>query len=183
MINSIYLILYLEFCKIGAFSVGGGLATIPFLQELVEQYGWITQQELIDIVAIAESTPGAIGVNAATFMGYKVAGIWGGIISVLGLVSPAIVIIVIVARIFDKFRKNKTVQDAFYGIRPAAAGIIAAAAINVGFVAFGFGGDDIAFQILRIAVCGIIYWLIQKYNKHPIFFIIIGGILGIILPL
>ncbi len=173
------LTLYLEFFKIGAFAVGGGLATIPFLQDLIIKYGWITQSELIDIVAVAESTPGAVGVNAATFMGYKVAGVWGGITSVLGLVTPFIIIIVIIAHFFAKFKDNKKVKQAFYGIRPVAAGIIGAAGIEVGLVAFGIGVDDIITQVIRLSIGLGIYFLITKFKKHAIVYIILGALLGI----
>ncbi len=175
----IYLTLYFNFFKIGAFAVGGGLATIPFLQELIEMYGWITQKELIDIVAVAESTPGAVGVNAATFMGYKVAGIWGGIVSVLGLITPSIIIIVIIAHYFAKFKDNPKVKSAFYGMRPVAAAIIGAAGIEVGRVAFGLGTDAIFAQLLRLVTGLILYFLIVKLKKHPIFYIALGAILGI----
>ncbi|OOB76856.1 MAG: chromate transporter [Epulopiscium sp. Nuni2H_MBin003] len=177
----IYLTLYLEFFKIGAFAVGGGLATIPFLQELIEKYHWITQSELIDIVAVAESTPGAVGVNAATFMGYKVAETLGGIIAVLGLISPSIVIIVIIAHFFNRFRQNQYVKKAFYGLRPVAAGIIGAAGVSVGVVAFGIGTDDISIQITRLLIGLIMYFLIEKYSKHPIVYIALGAVIGIIL--
>ncbi len=179
----IYLILYLNFMKIGAFSVGGGLATVPFLQELVDKYGWISHAELIDIIAVAESTPGAIGANAATFMGYKTAGFWGGIVAVLGLVTPAVIIIAVIAHFFDKFIHNKKVQNAFYGIRPVAAGIIAAAGIEVAIVAFelDFAGGFSGGSVVKMAIALGIYWLIVRYKKHPIMYIAGGALLGILI--
>ena len=115
----IFLKLYLVFFKIGLFAIGGGLATLPFLQELVEQYGWITSQDLLDMIAISESTPGPIGINSATFVGYKTAGLLGGIIATLGLVTPSVIIIMIIAHYFMKFSEQPVIRSAFYGLRPA----------------------------------------------------------------
>ena len=93
----IYLRLFIAFFKIGLFAVGGGLATIPFLQELIHRYGWVTSQELVNMIAISESTPGPIGVNMATYVGFETAGIWGAIIATTGLVTPSVIIIMLIA--------------------------------------------------------------------------------------
>ena len=127
----IYLQLFYEFFKTGLFVFGGGLATIPFLQEISVKTGWYTTQQLMDMVAISESTPGPIGVNMATYVGYTVAGISGGIIATLGLVTPCIIIACIVARLLYKFRESTYVNAAFYGLRPASLGLISAAGLVV----------------------------------------------------
>ncbi|ONI44872.1 chromate transporter [Candidatus Epulonipiscioides gigas] len=183
---NLILLLYFEFFKIGAFAVGGGLATIPFLEELIDKYHWITHEDLINIIAIAESTPGAVGVNAATFMGYQTAGIFGGILAVLGLITPSIIIIVIVAQIFHKFKTNAYVQAAFYGIRPVAAGIIGAAGISVAIIAFGLKGvflgnpiEPIYATLFKVLLGVVFFYLIEKFKKHAVVYIILGALVGI----
>ena len=117
----IYAKLFWEFFKAGLFAIGGGMATVPFLQEMGDATGWFTSAELADMIAISESTPGPIGVNMATYVGNVTAGIPGGIIATLGLVTPSVIIILIVATVLKKFRDNKYVNSAFYGLRPATA--------------------------------------------------------------
>ncbi len=174
----IYLRLFLEFLKIGTFSVGGGLATLPFLAELVEKYSWITQNDLVDIIAIAESTPGPIGVNAATYMGFKTAGVFGGIAATAGLVFPALIIIAFVAHYFMKFNENKLVRSAFYGLRPAVTGMIAAAGFQVATISLvnmgiTFDAANITgfitgfFNFKEIILFAVVFFLLNKYNKHP----------------
>ena len=127
----IYLQLFWEFAKIGLFAVGGGMATLPFLERLSEKTGWFAPTLIADMVAISESTPGPIGINMATYVGFTVAGIPGAIIATLGEVSPAIVIIVLIAKLLNNFRENKYVDRSFYGLRPASTGLIGAALITV----------------------------------------------------
>ena len=127
----ILIILFLEFFKVGLFSVGGGLATIPFLYELAAKYNWFDEKMLMDMIAVSQSTPGAIGVNMATFAGFRASGILGGIIATLGLVTPSIIVIIIVAHFLNKFKESRTVESIFYGLRPAVASLIAAAGYQV----------------------------------------------------
>lgn len=182
----IYMKLYLVFLKIGLFSIGGGLATLPFLQEIVHKYGWITSEELLNMIAISESTPGPIGINAATFVGHNTAGIPGGILATLGLITPSIIIIIIIAHYFSKFSEEPLVQSAFYGIRPAVTGLIGAAGFEVAKITlFNLGkyADtnklmDI-FQLKGIVLFGIILYLINKFNKHPIIYLLGAAIVGI----
>ena len=110
----IYFLLFIEFFKIGLFSVGGGLATIPFLYDLANKYTWFDHNMLTDMIAVAESTPGPIGVNMATFAGFHSAGILGGIIATLGLILPSIIVIIIIANFLNKFKESKAVDSAFY---------------------------------------------------------------------
>ncbi|MDN6852659.1 MAG: chromate transporter, partial [Tetragenococcus koreensis] len=116
----IYLQLFYEFFKTGLFSVGGGLATMPFLYDMADRTGWFTYGQLADMIAISESTPGAIGINMATYVGYLTVGPVGGIIATVGLVSPAIIIIMIIGGFLTKFRNNFYVDAVFYGLRPAS---------------------------------------------------------------
>ena len=123
------LCLFWEFFKIGLFAVGGGMATIPFLYDLSDRTGWFTYTQLADMIAISESTPGPIGVNMATYVGYEMSGVLGSISTTLGFVAPSIIIIVIVSIFLQKFRNNRYVESAFYGLRPASSGLIASAAL------------------------------------------------------
>lgn len=181
----IYLSLFFEFFKIGLFSVGGGLATIPFLYDLASRHPeWYTAQDVADMIAISESTPGPIGVNMATYAGYQTAGILGGIIATLGLIAPAIIIIFIVAKILNAFKDNKYVKGAFYGLRPASIGLILAALFGVVKIALinldaKTLGGFFNYKAIILAVC---LFLIQKFFKkiHPIALIAIAAVVGII---
>lgn len=120
----IYCLLFIEFFKTGLFSIGGGLATIPFLKEIALRYDWFSPAELTNMLAVSESTPGAIGVNMATYSGFHAAGVLGALVSTFGLILPSILIILLIARALTSFQKSKLVQRGFYGLRPAAAGLV-----------------------------------------------------------
>ena len=181
----IFLSLFFEFFKVGLFSIGGGLATIPFLYDLASRRPeWYTAQDVADMIAISESTPGPIGVNMATFAGYQTAGVFGGIIATLGLVAPAIIIIFIVAKILNAFKDDKYVQRAFYGLRPASVGLILAALFGVVKIALinidaGTIGGFFNYKAIILAVC---LYVIQKIfpKLHPIALIGIAAVVGII---
>lgn len=186
----IHIQLFFEFFRIGLFALGGGLATIPFLEELIDKYGWITQQDLLDLIAIAESTPGPIGVNAATYVGYNVAGLVGSLTTVLGLVTPSVIIIIVIAHFFTKFKEQRVVQAGFYGIRPVVAGLIGAAGFQVAQIALFnvnlYQNTHVLldlFNIKAMIVCGMALLMMSKWKKHPIFYIIIGAVAGIVLQL
>ena len=123
----IYLQLFYEFFKTGLFAVGGGLATLPFLYDMADRTGWFTRPQLADMLAVSESTPGPIGVNMATYVGFITCGIPGAIISTLGLVTPSVIVILIIAAFLKAFRHNRYVEAAFYGLRPASTAMVAAA--------------------------------------------------------
>ena len=127
----IELLLFWEFLKIGLFSVGGGMATLPFLYDLSDSTGWFTHAQLADMLAVSESTPGPVGINMATYVGYTVGGFGGALLATLGVILPGTVIVLIIASMLDKFRGNKYVDAAFYGLRPASTGLIAAAGVSV----------------------------------------------------
>ena len=128
---SIYLQLFVEFFKAGLFAVGGGMATIPFLYDISDNTGWFTHAQLTDMIAISESTPGPIGVNMATYVGYTSGGLPGSVIATLGLITPSIIVILIIAGFYNAFKNNKYVQAAFYGLRPASSALIASAGLGV----------------------------------------------------
>ena len=180
----IYLQLAFEFFKIGLFSVGGGMATLPFLMDLTTKYDWYTASELANMIAIAESTPGPIGINMATYAGYQAAGILGSLTASLALVAPALVIIIIIARFLENFSENKTVKAAFYGIRPAVAALIGYAVwelLKIALVTIENGVSSINY--LNVAICFITLVLLQikKLGKlHPLVWIAAGAIIGIV---
>ena len=183
----IYIKLFFTFFKIGLFSIGGGLATLPFLQELVSKYGWITSDELLNMIAISESTPGPIGINTATFVGNTMGGVLGGIVATMGTITPSIIIIIIIAHYFAKFSEEPIVENAFYGIRPAVTGLIAAAGFQVAKISlfnievYEKTKNIIDFLDLKaILLFGIILFLIMKYKKHPILYLVAAAIVGII---
>lgn len=130
--------LFFEFCKVGLFSVGGGLATIPFLTDMGERTGWFTSGQLADMIAISESTPGPMGVNMATYVGFTTAGLPGGVVATLGLVFPSIIVILIIAKFLQKFRQSRVVDGVFYGLRAASVALITAALLQVARIALMF---------------------------------------------
>jgi chromate transporter len=182
-----YLYLALEFFKIGLFSIGGGMATLPFLFELTEKYDWYTASELTNMIAVSESTPGPVGINMATYAGYSVAGIPGAIIATLSLVAPSIIIIVIIARFLSAFRTNFYVESAFYGIRPAVAALIAYAVwglfkVSLGITTAGGFNIDWVSLALTFGIFGLLQ--IKQIKKlHPLFVILFGAAIGLILKL
>jgi chromate transporter len=182
----ILLILFAEFFKIGLFSVGGGLATLPFLYQLADKYEWFSRESIADMIAISESTPGAIGVNMATYTGFQCSGIPGALTATLGLVSPSIIVIMIVARILLAFKENALVQAVFSGLRPAAAGLIAAAGFGVLQLSLYNDAASVWYEIPRwreTSLFMILFLLIRTFRKHPIVYIAAAGIAGMVLKL
>lgn len=187
----ILLRLFYEFFKVGLFAVGGGMATFPFLSDLADKTGWFTRNQLADMVAVSESTPGPIGVNCATYAGFHAAGIPGGVVATLGLITPSVIIILLVARVLDSFRESRTVKNVFYGLRPASAGLIAAAGFSVIRLALtdpalyaqtGQLTDLIQWKsILLAAVLLVLTRGIKKTRDlHPVVFIAVSAAAGIL---
>lgn len=180
--------LFWEFFKIGLFAVGGGMATIPFLYDLSDRTGWFTHTQLADMIAISESTPGPIGVNMATYVGYEMDGIFGSVFTTLGFVAPSIIIIIVVSVFLQRFRNNRYVESAFYGLRPASSGLIASAALSVTTVAlltegwsFGTLFGSIRWQAVALAVFLAIVTNLNKTKKwHPIVFLGFSAVVGIV---
>ena len=194
----IFLSLFLEFFKVGLFSVGGGLATIPFLYDLASRRPeWYTASDVADMIAISESTPGPIGINMATYVGFTSGGqtelgilgsFLGALLATLGLITPSIIIILIIAGFLKKFSENKFVTSAFYGIRPAAVAMVMSALLLLCRNVFlnlpqAIGDFSLASSVNWIALgLGIlIFILINKFKKvHPIAFIGLGAVCGIL---
>ena len=190
----ILLRLFFEFAKTGLFAVGGGLATIPFLQDLGARTGWFSAADLSPMIAVSESTPGAMGVNMATYVGFTIArlhgipGIIGAIVATLGLTFPSIVVIVIIAGFLQKFRQSKTVEAVFYGLRPASTALIASAGLTVAMtvlVTVG-GAAEHAFSVHWPAlILAVVVFIAMRYTPlkklHPILFIAFSAVVGVIL--
>ena len=187
----IFLKLFFEFFKTGLFAVGGGMATLPFLYDISERTGWFTQAQLADMIAVGESTPGPIGVNMATYVGFETAGIPGAVIATLGLVTPSVIIILIIARVLKQFRENPTVDAAFYGLRPCSIALIAAAGLLVAKITFldaqawkpGEGLQGV-LQWKAILLAALLLFLtrgVKPLKKlHPIVFIAASAIVGVV---
>ena len=180
----IYLQLFWEFFKTGLFAIGGGLATLPFLRDISLKYPWFTP-------AVSESTPGPLGVNSATYAGFHAAGVPGALVATCSLVLPSVIIIILVSRALTRFRDSKLVQDGFYGLRPASAGLIFGAILEV-FAASLFhtelwdGLTSLPAVLNLPAICLflILSLAIRKLPRvHPILFIGIGAACGIVFGL
>ena len=196
---SVYLRLYWEFFKTGLFAVGGGMATLPFLKDIGQSTGWYTYTDLMNMLAVSESTPGPIGINMATYVGFTVGGIPGAVIATLGEVTPSIIVILIVAMMLKKFRDNRYVNMAFYGLRPASTGLIGAACVTVMLeVMTGIkvlAADGALVNTFRMAGESLIKWpgvllgalliVLTNFvkpvkNWHPIVFIAFSAVVGIV---
>jgi len=195
----ILLKLYWEFFKTGLFAVGGGMATLPFLQAIGESTGWYTYGDLMNMLAVSESTPGPIGINMATYVGFEVAGIPGAVIATIGEVTPSIIVILIVAAVLQSFRNSRYVENAFYGLRPASTGLIGAACVAVilevltsiqiaapenGIVKGISLGTGELFNLRGLVLAAVLLvltnWVPKVKKLHPIVFIGISAVVGVV---
>ena len=185
----IYLTLFYEFFKVGLFSIGGRVATIPFYMELADKYDWLTTQMLTDMIAVSESTPGPIGINLATYAGFRAAGIPGALVATFSEVLPSFIILVLIAKALERYKENALVSSTFSGIRPAVAGLIAAAGWSVMRVALFTAPSgsslfttllscDIKWLVLFCALLALMQ--IKPLKKlHPIVYIVFSAVVGI----
>lgn len=195
----VFLLLFWEFFKTGLFAIGGGMATLPFLNAMAEKYPWFTVSQLSDMIAISESTPGPIGVNMATYAGYTtgyaefgfVGGIIGALVATVGLVLPSLVIIIIVAGFLNKFKNSPLVTDAFYALRPAVTALIAVAGLGIlsqalldtNAYALSYNVWEL-FKLIPIVMFVLIFIGQRVFKKvHPIAFIAAAAVLGIVFKL
>jgi len=179
-------VLYIVFFQIGLFAVGGGLAALPFLFRLADKYEWLSHEQIGNMLAIVQSSPGALGVNMSAQAGYYAAGIPGAILASLGLVSPAIIIIVIVARMFAAFKENQIVAAVFTGLRPAATGLLCAAGFGAWKLSLYNPAFTAWYELLRWKECLLLILLflgISRLKFHPIIYVIIAGVAGIVFKL
>lgn len=194
----VYLRLFYEFFKTGLFAVGGGMATIPFLYNMADTTGWFTRIDVDNMIAVGESTPGPIGVNMATYVGYLTGGnaggvpaaILGAVVATLGLITPSIIVILIIASFLKSFRDNRYVDSAFYGLRPASTGLIASAGLSVVVSNLFFSdaltqGFSLSLFNWKGWVLAIVLWVLtnkvkQTKGLHPILFILASAVVGIL---
>lgn len=183
----IFLRLFYEFFKVGLFSFGGGLATIPFLYELSTSTGWFTAAQLADMIAVSESTPGPLGVNMASYTGYATAGLLGSVTAVMGLIAPSIIIILILVRLLVKFQENTLLDSIFYGLRPASLALISAAGIQIVKIsllsveAWNLSGKFLdLFNWKSIVLAAIIFILFHKFKGHPVYYLAGSAVIGIL---
>lgn len=188
---TLYLQLFWEFFKTGLFAVGGGMATLPFLYDISNKTGWFTHAQLADMVAVSESTPGPIGVNMASYVGFVTGGVGGAAVATLGLIAPSILVILIIAAFLKAFRDSKYVDGAFYGLRPASTALIASALVTVAKVAFfssqNFGDLTAVLHGVewKAVVLAAVLLLLTRYvprvkSWHPIVFIGLSAAVGVI---
>lgn len=180
--------LIFEFFKTGLFAVGGGLATLPFLYEMGAKTGWFTDQDILNLLAVSESTPGAIGINMSTYVGYLTSGVPGAIIGTLALAAPSIIVIILVAQILDKFKDSPLVEGVFKGLRPASIGLITAAFLGVAresllclekYTGFTLTSLLSVVNWKGIVLAAALFFAMRKWKKHPIVFIAIAAAAGI----
>ena len=188
---SLYLRLFWEFFKTGLFAVGGGLATLPFMYDISDKTGWFTHSMLADMVAVSESTPGPIGVNMATYVGFVTGGVPGAVIATVGLVTPSVIVILLIARVLKVFRENRYVDAGFYGLRPCSIGLIAAAGVLVVKLALfntelyastGAIADlfNVKALILAAGLLAATRCIKKLKGLHPIVFILASAVIGIV---
>jgi chromate transporter len=179
-------IIFAEFCKIGLFAIGGGLATLPFLFELAEKYEWLSPEKIGDFLAIGQSSPGAVGINMSAQTGFLWAGIPGACTAAVALAAPSIVIIIFVARMLKKFKENRIVAAVFSGFRPAAAGLLTAAGFSAWKLSLYNASAGVWYESLRLkeaALFAAFSFCIYKLKGHPIIYIAVAAALGVILKL
>ncbi|MBQ1460235.1 MAG: chromate transporter [Oscillospiraceae bacterium] len=183
----IYLQLFWEFFKTGLFAVGGGLATLPFLYDMAARTGWFSAGQLADMLAVSESTPGPIGVNMATYVGFTSAGVGGALVATVGLVTPSVIVILIVAAFLKAFRDNRWVNAAFYGLRPASTAMVAAAGVSVVLLTFwnsaaeGLAKLNWKAAVLAVVLLVLTRWVEPTRKLHPIVFILASAVVGAVL--
>ena len=175
----IYLQLFWEFFKTGLFAIGGGMATVPFLFDISARTGWFTASELANMIAVSESTPGPIGINMATYVGFETAGILGSVIATLGLVVPSIIIIVIIAKLLDAFAEKPVVKTVFKYLRPAVIGLLLFALWQLLPLTF-LGSEKNILWAPGAAFAVILFCLLKWQKVHPIFWIGAGAVFGLI---
>ena len=180
----IYLQLFYTFFKIGLFGFGGGYAMLSMIQgEVVTRYDWVSTQEFTDIVAISQSTPGPIGINAATYVGFTATGsIWGSVIATFAVVLPSFILMLTISKFFLKYQKHPAVEAVFIELRPAVVGLLASAALVLMNVEnFGSPTDDTYTFVISIIIFLVAFIGTKKYHANPILMIIACGIAGLIL--
>ena len=177
----IYLKLFISFLKIGAFSFGGGYAAMPIIQsEVVDTYKWLTVEEFTDLITISQMTPGPIAINSATFVGIRIGGVVGAAVATLGCILPSTILLIFLAWMYKKYKKLTMIQSILSVLRPAVVVMIAISGIKILESAFGINGFSMEnFKIHMLAIFIICMVLLLKYNKNPIFVMVLAGLLNL----
>ncbi len=195
-----YLRLFWEFFKTGLFAVGGGMATVPFLQDIAAKIGWYTLSQLADMIAVSESTPGPLGVNMATYVGYTVgsglggvpAALLGALTATLGLVTPSVIVMLLVGAFLDKFRSNRWVENTLYGLRPASVAMITAAGVEIVLFSLLHVSSISGLLQAQISLKSVILFAVllfctnrvtQVKKLHPVWVILASAVVGIVLKM
>ncbi len=173
----------LEFIKIGAFTYGGGLAMIPLLRSVAIQHAWLTNAEFANLIAIAQSTPGPIAINMATFIGFQQYGIYGALLASIAVILPASLMALIIARFLNHFNEHPVVKATLLGLKAAVIGLLATATLQVALVSLYIDQGSVlnvfeGLELKAVALFLFFIWMIYKYKKHPIYYIVLAGILG-----
>lgn len=179
--------LIFEFFKTGLFAVGGGLATLPFLYEMGETTGWFTNQDVLNLLAVSESTPGPIGINMSTYVGFITAGIPGAVIASLALAAPSVIVILLVIQVLDKFKDSPLVENVFKILRPASIGLITAAFLGVVQESLlfleNYAGVNTLLSVVNwkgVVLAVGLFFLMRKWKVHPIAYIAIAAVAGVL---
>ena len=177
----LYIQLFYTFFKIGLFGFGGGYAMLSLIQgEVVSRYGWVTPQEFTDIVAVSQTTPGPIGINSATYVGFTATGsIWGSVIATFAVVLPSFILMLTISKFFLKYQKHPSVEAVFSGLRPAVVGLLASAALGLMNVEnFSSPTKDTYSFVISCIIFITAFIGTKKYKVNPIMMIFICGIIG-----
>jgi len=181
------LYLFATFFRTGLLAIGGGLATLPFIFEIADNSdGWLTREMVGNMLAVAQSSPGAIGANLSSYVGLSYAGVPGAYAAALGLIAPSIVIIIIIAKMLKAFKENPIVKSLFAGFRPAAAGLLSAACFGAIALSLWNTAAPVWYELLRwkeTLIFAVLFFLIYKFKKHPVIYIFAAGLAGIVLKL
>lgn len=180
-------LLFFEFMKIGLFNVGGGLSAVPFLYDMARKYTWFKASDIADMIAISESTPGPIGINMATYAGYNACSFTGAVVATMGIVVPNVIIALAVSSVIAKNRDNRFIVSAFDGIRPAVCALVSAACIDILKISVFRWDNFRTLHDLSVLInwkaaifFAVTLYLIRKFHKHPVLYILLGAVMGLV---
>lgn len=173
----IYLLMCMEFFKVGLFSLGGGYATLPFLFHIAEKYGWYSSKELTQMFAVSSITPGPVGINIATFAGFKTAGLFGSLAATFSVILPSLILVVIVSKLFKKFKCNFYTQASLYALKPATCAMIAAIGVKL-------LKDSVIpekFDVFAFLLFVVMFLISLRYKKDPLFYLVFAALAGFLI--
>lgn len=175
----IFLDLFFTFFKIGLFTFGGGYAMLPLIQDEVIAHNWMSMEQLVNFIAVSESTPGPFAINMATYVGIETGGIWGAVCATLGVVMPSFIVILIVARVYEKFKESTTVKRCMFGLKAAVIGLIASAAVSMGKTVF-MPENINALSLIISAVIFLVMTVLAFKKTHPIIIVLLSAAAGLV---